>query len=109
MKSDKNIIIIQNCAIAYNAKRGAPERLIPSGCLQTNIFLWKPNNYPCYTVPRNVKKHEDENIWFCKYCATPKKRGYQLECPRHVGSGYDYSIENQSPKPKNPEPVLKKI
>ena len=93
--------------MAYNARQKRPENDIPSGCLQINIFLWQLNNYPCYKVERNVQEHKNKNIWLCKYCATPKKRGSQLYCPIHESAGLDCSIQSKAPKPQNPDPVLK--
>ena len=72
-------IIIQDCANAATH---------PSHCLQNHIFLWKANNYSCY---RGREDEHDKNVWLCKNCASPRKFGEGLPCPRHgpgVGNSY---------------------
>ena len=66
-------MIIQDCANAA---------IHPTHCLQNNIFLWKANNYKCYST-REGEHDQSAKGWLCKNCASPRKFGEGLPCPLH--------------------------
>ena len=64
-------MILQDCANAA---------IHPTHCLQNNIFLWKANNYKCYST-REDEHDQSARGWLCKNCASPRKFGEGLPCP----------------------------
>lgn len=71
------IIIIthmQNCANSNKTPRHPK-------CLREKVFLWKANNYGCYTG--NQVQHDCSEAWLCRECASPKTFGKLSSCPIH--------------------------
>ena len=79
---------IQDCA---NAKKHPPYDY----CLQNQIFLWKANNYRCYSMDKG--KH-DASARLCKNCASPRKFGEALPCPLHGKSFMSYCKSDDEAK-----------